>query len=435
MPSPATITAFYTFAPLTSIKSAEVNNNFALMRGHLLPLDASTTAFANHAYDLGSESFAWRGAHSQFSNFYLNTAGSVPATPASGRVNLYFKDDGLLYKKNSSGTETEVGGAAGAEKKWSTEISNLGIDCTIGSNALTIILKDGTGASLSASSPAKVAFRDATAAIGSFNQRSYTSVIDMTISSGSTLGHVSGSTRNIFVYLIDSTTTGEMAISSAFLDDGTIVSTTAEGGAGAADANSVVYSRTARANVPIRCIGRMKSTQATAGTWATKPAELSTQVHTFNRVVQHEFEFNTHAGYGSTATKVPYFTNQTVNQGTAMSVTTNNSTDGCQITINEPGLYAMTFSMRGATNGEDYIGLSLNASSGATAINSLAVGQRLCVSGGVPVTGNSDFWSVSTIRFLNASDIIRPHTTTATVPGAAAQSHFRIVKLNANSPG
>jgi hypothetical protein len=257
----------------------------------------------------------------------------------------------------------------------------------------------------------------------------------MTISSGSTLGHPSGVSRNVFLYLIDSTTTGEAAVSSSFYDDGTVVTTTAEGGAGGADTNSAMYSRTSRSNVAVRCIGRFKSSQTTAGTWAAKPTELSTQVHTFNRLVQNEFEFNTHAGYGSTATKVPYFTNQTVNQGAAMTVTTNNSTHGLSVTINEPGLYAMTFSMRTATNGEDYVGLSLNASNPATGLTSLAVGERLCAQGGVPVSGNSDFLSVSTIRYLNASDVIRPHTTTATVPGTAAQSHFRIVKLNANSPG
>lgn len=126
MPSPATITAFYTFAPLTSIKSSEVNNNFALYRGHSLPIDASATAFANHAYDLGSETYSWRGAHAQYGNFYQNTAGSVPASPAAGRMALYFKNDGTLYKKTPAGVETAVGsggGGGGSSVKWIEDVN------------------------------------------------------------------------------------------------------------------------------------------------------------------------------------------------------------------------------------------------------------------------------------------------------------------------
>lgn len=63
MPASQTITAFYSFSPNTTIYSAQVNNNFDLMRGHWLPIDGSTTAFANNAYDLGSSSFGWKGLY------------------------------------------------------------------------------------------------------------------------------------------------------------------------------------------------------------------------------------------------------------------------------------------------------------------------------------------------------------------------------------
>ena len=113
MPSSATITSFYTFAPLTTIRSAQVNSNFDLWRGHVIPIDGSATSFSNHAYDLGAAGYSWRGLFSQYGNFYQNTTGSVPAAPAAGRMALYFKDDGTLYKKNPAGIETAVGSAGG----------------------------------------------------------------------------------------------------------------------------------------------------------------------------------------------------------------------------------------------------------------------------------------------------------------------------------
>jgi len=51
-----------------------------------------------------------------------------------------------------------------------------------------------------------------------------------------------------------------------------LITTTAEGGAGGADSSTVIYSTTARTNVAYRVLGIIRSTQATAGTWATAPS-------------------------------------------------------------------------------------------------------------------------------------------------------------------
>ena len=58
------------------------------------------------------------------------------------------------------------------------------------------------------------------------------------------------------------------------LDETNLISTTAEGGAGAADSANVIYSTTARTSVAYRVIGFIDSTQATAGTWATAPSTI-----------------------------------------------------------------------------------------------------------------------------------------------------------------
>lgn len=43
----------------------------------------------------------------------LSELAAAPASPASGSTALYFKSDGKLYRKNSAGTETEIGAGGG----------------------------------------------------------------------------------------------------------------------------------------------------------------------------------------------------------------------------------------------------------------------------------------------------------------------------------
>jgi hypothetical protein len=117
MPASATITAsdFYVFSAGTTIRSAQVNTNFNLWRGHILPVDASTTAAAvSGSYDLGSNDHYWRGVYQQYGVMYANTAGSVPAAPTAGQYAIYMKNDGVLYKKDSANVESPLGAGGGA---------------------------------------------------------------------------------------------------------------------------------------------------------------------------------------------------------------------------------------------------------------------------------------------------------------------------------
>lgn len=127
MPSTATITSFYNFTALTVIRSAQVNTNFDTFRGHIIPVDPSTaTSATTMTYDLGSIDHMWRGQFNQYGIMYGNTAGSVPTVPTSTAYALYFKNDGNLYKKDSSGTETAFSAAG-----------NLSIATTTGGFSIT----------------------------------------------------------------------------------------------------------------------------------------------------------------------------------------------------------------------------------------------------------------------------------------------------------
>lgn len=164
----------------------------------------------------------------------------------------------------------------------SYELSNLSIAASVGSSNLTISLKQKGGSDASSSSPIKIGFRSSTAATGTYNQRTVTSALSLVIYSTSTLGHVSGLPRYIYVYAIDNSGTVVLGVSTKLFDEGTRQSTTAEGNGTALPATSATtiytsYAVGALTNVPIRLIGRLTSTQNTAGTWAAVPTEISLQ--------------------------------------------------------------------------------------------------------------------------------------------------------------
>lgn len=140
------------------------------------------------------------------------------------------------------------------------------ISASVGSSALTI-----------SASALSLDFRSATLTSGAVTTVSGTPS-NLVISSGSTLGTVSAQQSRIAVLALNNAGTIELAAvnisGGTSLTETGVISTTAEGGAGAADSATVVYSTTARTNVAYRVIGYIESTQATAGTWATAPSTI-----------------------------------------------------------------------------------------------------------------------------------------------------------------
>lgn len=141
------------------------------------------------------------------------------------------------------------------------------ITASVNSNSLTITLN-----------PTTLDFRSSTLGSGTVNTRVISSAISVVVSSGSTLGTINGIQSMLAVLAIDNAGTVELAVvnmaGGVNLDESGVISTTAEGGAGAADSATVVYSTTARTNVAYRVVGFIESTQATAGTWATAPSTI-----------------------------------------------------------------------------------------------------------------------------------------------------------------
>lgn len=164
-------------------------------------------------------------------------------------------------------------------------VQNLSFTATVGSKALTVALKGIDGNAPSATNPITIAFRSATATSANIVLRTVTAATSVVLSSGSTLGFGAGATGKICVWAIDYAGTVELALSRRVNWSATeLVSTTAEGGTGAADSATTLYSTTARTNVACRLLGNITiQTGGTAGEWDNAPTILAVTPDTNSR--------------------------------------------------------------------------------------------------------------------------------------------------------
>lgn len=137
------------------------------------------------------------------------------------------------------------------------------ITATVAANAMTITLN-----------PTTLDFRSATLSSGAVNTRQVATAISLVIPSGATLGTIAAVAARFAVLAIDNAGTVELAVVNLaggnVLDESGVISTTVLNAA--SDLNNVIYSTTARTNVPYRVVGFVDNTQATPGTYATAPS-------------------------------------------------------------------------------------------------------------------------------------------------------------------
>lgn len=139
------------------------------------------------------------------------------------------------------------------------------ITATVALNALTLGLN-----------PTSLGFRSSSLTSGVPNTRTVGAAISLVVPSAATLGTVSATNARLALLAIDNAGTVELAVSNLAggvnLDETTLISTTAI--SAAATSASVIYSTTARTNVPFRVVGFIDIAEATAGTWATAPSAI-----------------------------------------------------------------------------------------------------------------------------------------------------------------
>lgn len=218
----------------------------------------------------------------------VDPAGTLPDLVT--RLAVHQNTDGTLKSTVvAAGTGATVDYSAGVFTVGSTpdgpgNTQNVGLIINLGSpvsNAFTARLVQRTLSTCTSASPARISFRSGTATTGDYAIVTATDNVSLTASVGSTFGFTSAEKGRIYFYAINANPGAansviELAIArKAIFDESQLYSTTAEGGAGAADSDTVLYSSSARANVPVRCIGFMDiTTGATAGNWSNSPTVL-----------------------------------------------------------------------------------------------------------------------------------------------------------------
>jgi len=162
------------------------------------------------------------------------------------------------------------------------------LDWTVSGNALTCAIKTLAGTDPSATDPVFALVRSATATTGAPSEVKITAANSVVVSSGSTLGTRNAIPSRVWAVLFDDAGTYRLGVINCLttvagagagsdvtaiypLEGWGIASSTAEGGAGAADSAQTFYTGTAVTSKAYTTLGyaTFESGQATAGTWAT----------------------------------------------------------------------------------------------------------------------------------------------------------------------
>jgi len=349
---------------------------------------------------------------------------TLPTSASDGEVRLESSSSELNLFTTTAGVWNSFTGVATTEAQL---LENLGYKNTLNAGAsselvIDLTQADGTTNPSTGSSAVRVGFNDDD---GSYTILSTTAALSLTITQGSTLGHTSGAAHFLFIYLVNNSGAAKLAVSSKLLDEGSLHTTVAEGGAGGADTYSILYSDAIYSNIAIRLIGRIQSNQTVAGDWDDALIEQSLVPFDSNRLLEspQEIVMVGHAGFGSSATKVHFYTTTDKNTGADMTLV-NNSTNGFQVTINRDGLYSGSIYQRGTTTNTFFVGLAINATV-TTNISSLAGVLRLCM-GSVETDAGDSTASCSFLRKLIAGDVITAHGNGAAQATSAGVHIIRV---------
>lgn len=163
--------------------------------------------------------------------------------------------------------------------------SNLSLGRSISGGALTLSIKTAAGLNPSAASPVPIAFRNVDSSIGDYTIVPVVAANSLTISSGSTLGtFVAPTSFRIWIVAFNDGGTVRLGVINCLLDIQDfeiyklkglgIASSTAEGGAGAADLAWTFYTGVAVTSKPYTILGYVtyEGSLTVPGTWDILPS-------------------------------------------------------------------------------------------------------------------------------------------------------------------
>lgn len=201
----------------------------------------------------------------------LNNKAIRQANMIASQLAQYIANKTGLDMLDVDGGEAAILAAllAGFAPNDSFAMENLALASSVASSALAVEVKTQDAGNPASTDVVYIGFRNSTLITGTFNRRAVTAALSLIVPSGATLGQLDGITTNLYIYALDNAGTVELAIAGetfVFPANG-IVSTTILNTS--SDSNNVMYSTTARSNVPAVLLGVLNNAQATAGTWAS----------------------------------------------------------------------------------------------------------------------------------------------------------------------
>lgn len=176
---------------------------------------------------------------------------------------------GQVATADGSGNVTYANAAA---TNSSAFVLNTSIAASVAANALTIAIKDSTGADATGGSKVQVAFRNATSTTGTYSIVNLSAALSVVVPDATGLGLTTGATSFLYVYLINNAGTIEAAVSPNLFDEGSVVTTVAVSGGSSLTS---MYSTTARSGVAHRLVGRIQIVLAASTHWSNSPTEVS----------------------------------------------------------------------------------------------------------------------------------------------------------------
>ena len=231
---------------------------------------------------LNGATYRYRAESADLSQWEVGYGAYTSGSTTLARTTVLYNSSGTTSKISFSAAPQVAITALSRDLQAPYGLVNHSLAVSAAGSALTIALKDSNGSDPSESSPVVGYFRNVTGTVGSWTQRQVTAANSLVISSGSTMGVTSSTAFRIWVVLFDDG--GTMRLGAINCSDSTqiyplsegIESSTAEGGAGAADSSGVIYTGTAVTSKAYLIVGYIEwsSSGLTAGTWTTTNVNL-----------------------------------------------------------------------------------------------------------------------------------------------------------------
>lgn len=291
--------------------------------------------------------------------------------------------------------------------------ANFGLSTSVATNALTINLIAADGGNLSSFNYGRIAYKKYPLTDSAYYMREIANSLSIVVPASATLGHTSGNDEYVYVWAIDNEGHIELGVSGSmiFLPYGITGSTTAI--TSGATSRTLIYASEALSNVPIKLIGKLKSNQAAAGTWAADTTNKIIQPLRLCDGTSFTWKANAASNHGSTNTCIRRISQATTTytDGVDNILTwTDSATLGSSITILKDGVYSMVY-YDSSSGGNSNNGISLNTTHPTTSILTVALSFP---AEALVVTGCTGGWAgAASITYrLSVGDVIRPHDVT-----------------------